>query len=198
MKKDKKAKDKKIPKEKPVKKSSGLKKLIRFLVVLCLIGWGALKLVCLYSPDAAFAVNYYVEETRDTVLQLAGLAPHYDNLDLGIPQGGQIDRVFNREGYAFGYSEKYEQPLWVTYKLTDYELPAMPVPRTNDFREDPRVLSRTALPEDYKNSGYDRGHLAPAADMGWSKKTMSESFYMSNMSPQVPDFNRGIWMHLEK
>lgn len=50
---------------------------------------------------------------------------------------------------------------------------------------------------DYKGSRYDKGHLAPAADMAWDSTAMCESFYMSNMSPQLPAFNRGIWKRLE-
>ena len=50
---------------------------------------------------------------------------------------------------------------------------------------------------DYKGSGFDRGHLMPAADMVWSKEALSESFFYSNMSPQYPSFNRGIWKRLE-
>ena len=70
--------------------------------------------------------------------------------------------------------------------------------RGDDFRPDPAVPTGSATPQDYTRSGYDRGHLAPAADMSFSVKTMSESFYMSNMSPQAPQFNRGIWSKLEK
>ena len=69
--------------------------------------------------------------------------------------------------------------------------------RTNDFRLDPSITTGSALPSDYYKSGYDRGHLAPAADMGWSSESVSESFYMSNMTPQLPDFNRGMWKDLE-
>ena len=50
---------------------------------------------------------------------------------------------------------------------------------------------------DYQKSGYDRGHLAPAADMGYSMETMVQSFFYSNMSPQLPRFNRGVWKKLE-
>src|SRR5690606_14328696 len=70
--------------------------------------------------------------------------------------------------------------------------------RTDNFRPDPKIASGTATNADYLRSGYDRGHLAPAADMGWSIASMSESFYFSNMSPQMPGFNRGIWSQLEK
>jgi endonuclease G len=54
------------------------------------------------------------------------------------------------------------------------------------------------LPSDYTNSGFDRGHLAPAGDMKWSETAMDESFLMSNISPQKPAFNRGIWKKLEE
>ncbi len=96
-----------------------------------------------------------------------------------------------------GYSEKYEQPVWVCYLLTADEVRNKTVSRTDDFRADPRIITGSAEPEDYSKSGYDRGHLAPAADMGWSRKTMSESFYMSNMMPQNQELNRGAWQNLE-
>ena len=72
------------------------------------------------------------------------------------------------------------------------------VDRTDDFRSDPTVRTGSAALADYKRSGFDRGHLAPAASMAWSKTIMSESFFLSNMSPQVPGFNRGIWRKLEE
>ena len=69
--------------------------------------------------------------------------------------------------------------------------------RTDDFRRDRAVTTGAATLADYRRSGYDRGHLAPAAGMAWSEEVMSESFYLSNMSPQDPGFNRGIWRQLE-
>ena len=68
----------------------------------------------------------------------------------------------------------------------------------NHFRPDPEIPAGLATSQDYVRSGYDRGHLAPAADMSFSVKTMSESFYLSNTSPQIPQFNRGVWSRLEK
>ncbi|MBR2963281.1 MAG: DNA/RNA non-specific endonuclease, partial [Lentisphaeria bacterium] len=103
-----------------------------------------------------------------------------------------------REGYALGYIEKHEQPAWVQYIMTSEEVSRRAAKRGDDFRPDPAVPTGSATPQDYTRSGYDRGHLAPAADMSFSAKAMSESFFMSNMSPQAPQFNRGIWSKLEK
>ena len=82
--------------------------------------------------------------------------------------------------------------------MTAEEVSGLAAKRGDDFRPDPEVPTGSATPQDYTRSGYDRGHLAPAADMSFSVKTISESFYMSNMSPQTPQFNRGIWSKLEK
>lgn len=120
----------------------------------------------------------------------------YDNLSIGVP--GMTDVVLDRRGYALGYSEQYEQPLWVAYTLTAEEVFRKTASRTDDFRVDPYLATGSARAEDYEASGFERGHLAPAADMGWAQKAMSESFYYSNMSPQQPEFNRGIWRMLEE
>lgn len=104
----------------------------------------------------------------------------------------------DRTGYALGYSEEHEQAAWVMYQMTREETLTRAAVRTDDFREDPNIVTFYALPSDYSRSGYDRGHLAPAEDMKFSEVTMRESFYMSNMSPQKPDFNRGVWKKLEK
>ena len=122
--------------------------------------------------------------------------PQFDNLSYGVP--GAADSIIEREGYALGYIEKHEQPAWVQYIMTAEEVSRRAAKRGDDFRPDPDVPTGSATPQDYTRSGYDRGHLAPAADMSFSAKTMSESFYMSNMSPQAPQFNRGIWSKLEK
>lgn len=98
--------------------------------------------------------------------------------------------------YTLAYSEADEQAYWVYYHLTP-ELINGTQSRTDDFRADPFVSTGSATLDDYKGSGYDRGHLCPAADMTLNKTSMSESFYLSNMSPQNPSFNRGIWSKLE-
>jgi len=103
---------------------------------------------------------------------------------------------FKHYAYSFLYNEEIEQSDWVSYQLLVSELEAN-YKRTNNFYEDTLVITGTATNADYKYSGYDKGHLAPAADMTWNKQAMKESFYFSNISPQLPEFNRGIWKKLE-
>lgn len=111
-------------------------------------------------------------------------------------QPHSVGEIVKHAGYSLAYSEFNEQAIWVYYKLSAKMLSGH-VSRTDDFRPDVAVKSGSATLVDYKASGYDRGHLCPAGDMVQSKQTMSESFFMSNMSPQVPGFNRGIWKNLE-
>ncbi|MEM7231136.1 MAG: DNA/RNA non-specific endonuclease [Planctomycetota bacterium] len=99
--------------------------------------------------------------------------------------------------YDLGYHESHEQAAWVAYVLEAEELVAR-AKRRDNFRSDPAVRTGSAELSDYRRSGFDRGHLAPARDMAFSARTMSESFFLSNMSPQVPAFNRGIWSRLER
>ena len=99
--------------------------------------------------------------------------------------------------YTLSYNETNEQANWVCYSLTDSMVLKSGEERTNNFKMDKLVATGSAKSADYTKSGYDRGHLCPAADMGFSPVAMTESFLMSNISPQTPDFNRGIWKELE-
>lgn len=113
------------------------------------------------------------------------------------PKYKRKELVVKHLGYTVCYEEKFEQAKWVAYRLTAEMCNNNKEERKDDFREDKAIKTGSALPEDYKKTGYDRGHLCPAGDMAWSEIAMSESFYMSNMSPQDPKFNRGIWKKLE-
>ncbi|MCU0354930.1 MAG: DNA/RNA non-specific endonuclease [Cytophagales bacterium] len=111
------------------------------------------------------------------------------------PTGAKVE-VVQHAAYTLGYAEPYEQAAWVAYRLTAKMVNGK-IPRDDNFRPDPDVSTGSAVPEDYRRSGYDRGHLAPAADFRSSAKWMDESFFMSNMSPQIHEFNAGIWENLE-
>jgi endonuclease G len=107
------------------------------------------------------------------------------------------DITLKHKGYVVSYDPGLKIPVWVAYYLVPERMQKN-ARRSNDFRPDPFIpLQFSATNADYKSSGYDRGHLAPAADMAWDTEVMSESFYFTNMTPQKPGFNRGIWKKLE-
>lgn len=116
----------------------------------------------------------------------------------GLPQSSQRLQTVEHWAYALGYDDRFEQAAWTQHMLCRATCGYRAAERKDDFRVDPKVRSGSAGPRDYSGSGYDRGHLAPAADFAWSVRAMSESFFMSNMSPQAPSFNRGIWKQLEE
>lgn len=104
-----------------------------------------------------------------------------------------------RRAFALSYSPERKIPLWVGYRLSR-DRTRGPHSQAALFRPDPalRPEARAEL-ADYRGSGYDRGHMAPAADMRWSAAAMAESFYLSNVAPQIgPGFNRSIWSALER
>jgi len=107
------------------------------------------------------------------------------------------DQIIYHTAYTLSYNETHEQPNWVKYMVTKTDLENNVAKRKNNFKEDTSVITGSAQLVDYKGSGYDRGHLAPAATFVDSQKEMDESFYMSNISPQYPSFNRGIWKKIE-
>lgn len=107
-------------------------------------------------------------------------------------------QIVQHKYYALSYVEEFEVPEWVAFELTSERLNMPWVSRTNNFRPDPKVETKSASPDDYRHTKYDRGHLCAAADMAFSRESMSETFYMSNMTPQRPGFNKGIWRELEE
>ena len=111
-------------------------------------------------------------------------------------KNGKDHQIRNFDHYEICYRESYEQAEWSAYELRA-DMLVKNTNRTDDFRADPKISTGSSTPEDFKGTGYDRGHLTPAADMAFDKKAMSETFYMSNMSPQAAAFNRGIWQKLE-
>ncbi|MFS1904420.1 DNA/RNA non-specific endonuclease (plasmid) [Vibrio lentus] len=128
-----------------------------------------------------------------TVLFAQECVPH-----LSMGQPGESDVVLCREGYAVGYNEQLKVADWVAYYVTKESVNAYS-PRTDyfklDFEIDPPFRASSF---DYNHSGYDRGHLAPAGTIDFSKHSVQQSFLMSNIAPQLPGFNRGGWKGLEQ
>jgi endonuclease G, mitochondrial len=116
--------------------------------------------------------------------------------EIGYPTGKYEWQLVKHHAMHLAYDEKHEQPRWVMHMVLP-DIIKGNVSRTNDFREDTLVTTRTAAKEDYWYSGFDRGHMAPSADFRWSPIALSESYLYSNISPQKPEFNREKWAELE-
>lgn len=118
-------------------------------------------------------------------------------LEIPTDPQNRPDIRMKRTGYTASYNKDYKTPNWVGWELTRKETTGQEE-RKNRFLPDPDVPAPRAEHDDYTNSGYDRGHMAPAADMKWSPKAMEESFYLSNICPQDQKLNRDDWSDLEE
>jgi endonuclease G, mitochondrial len=167
----------------------GILLLVLLMLISALLLWLVIRekpfsLATFVSGEAA------IPPEPPLVLEITGVSDAYPALAEG-------DSVLIYTGFHLLYNEEYEQAAWVAYILTGEQVLSGTENRTENFRADTAIATGSATPRDYLRSGYDRGHLAPAADMKWSSAAMSESFLMSNMSPQAPGFNRGVWSRLE-
>lgn len=115
-------------------------------------------------------------------------------LSVALP-AGTPSQVIDYEGFRVSFNSKNRTPNWVAWELRDHETSGANQ-RSNKFWADSRV-SGTSIPDDYRRSGYDKGHMCPAADQKWSSTAMHDSFVMSNMVPQAGELNRGAWNTLE-
>lgn len=115
---------------------------------------------------------------------------------LELPAFVGTDVILIYYGFVVNYNTEYLIPNWVAYELTSDEVDG-DVPRATGFSMDPSYIDRQAMREDYSNTGWDKGHMAPSADMKWSKAAMTESFYLTNICPQNHELNGRDWHVLE-
>ncbi len=100
--------------------------------------------------------------------------------------------------FTLSYSEQHEQPEWVAYSISKARL-AKKVDRRNNFRPDPTIATGTPEYDDYRDSKqHDAGHMLPSRPMQFNCTAMDETFFTSNMSPQLSHFNRYKWAELER
>jgi len=127
------------------------------------------------------------------VIPITELIAQFDYL----PATVNSNQIIKYTQFTLSYNEQHEQADWVAYELTEAEVD-MDQDRCDCFKTDTRVSTGSATPDDYTSTGFDKGHLCPAADNNMSAAANAESFLMSNMSPQIPDFNRELWADLEE
>ena len=118
-------------------------------------------------------------------------------LELPAVRDAEAENILQRKGFTLSYNAERGVPNWVAWELTRKEVQGKEE-RKDKFVPDPDLPEPRVVHADYTGSGYDRGHMAPAADMKWSKQAMQESFYMSNICPQNQKLNRDDWGDLEE
>lgn len=119
-----------------------------------------------------------------------------DRLLIVITEQSLPESLVNYTGFKISFNPRRHTPNWVAWELTAKEAKGR-LRRGDDFHRDARI---DGCPEswDYNNSGYDRGHMAPAGDMKWNANAMYDCFSMANMCPQSYDLNHGSWRVLEE
>lgn len=167
---------------------------LRILLIVVLLGLLAYKYQLFNGKQSETLPP--ATETEQTVVKPSSASPT-GALEIPIMKSNTGGQILKRKGYTLSYNADYKTPQWVAWELTKKETKGKEG-RTDKFLPDPDVRGAKAYTGDYTKSGYDRGHMAPAADMKWSRKAMEESFYMSNICPQNPNLNRGDWNDLEE
>ena len=127
---------------------------------------------------------------------LSPLSAHASDCDQFFPNGKEIvvpdTKVLCNSFFVSVFNTKING---VVFSSEVAQARIVKTERTNNFRADKRIAN-SPTPEDYTNTGYDRGHMVPAADAD-DPKEMSDTFFMTNMTPQLPSVNRVAWKNLE-
>ena len=150
-----------------------------------------------YSPDDCTGIA-----CRDTPAPLDGARAESDHLLFGNPSSASVvnpdNYLLQRPEYALSYNASRGTANWASWHLSAAWLG--PVERQDDFRPDVLLPSGTyaVRPDDYRGSGYDRGHLVPSGDRTAGEAMNSATFVMTNMIPQTPENNREVWRQLEE
>ena len=117
---------------------------------------------------------------------------------LETPAYDSEEHIIEYNGFTVSYNHTTLVPNWVAYELTAEELEVKYDSRSSNFSRDPNLRGKQASREDYSHSGWDKGHMAPKADLRWSEQSYWQSHYFPNICPQNHQLNGGDWNTLEK
>ncbi|MFD0964325.1 DNA/RNA non-specific endonuclease [Pseudofulvibacter geojedonensis] len=140
-------------------------------------------------------VRWYVEEGLETKV-ITGDSTVVASNQIYLPTSTTGNIIYHNN-YSLSYHEKFEQAEWVAYELKRDHLSNKKFKRPL-FYQDESIKTKSAHWANFKNSGYDKGHLCPAGDRKFTKQAHDETFLTSNISPQEHQFNSGIWNRLEQ
>ena len=119
-------------------------------------------------------------------------------LEIPISKANVPSLLLYREGYTTSYNVETRTPNWVAWHLTASHTNGSAKRNGITFQADEEIPEPRVDTYDYMRSGYDRGHMCPAGDNHWSQKAMEQSFLMTNVCPQIPALNSGLWNTIEK
>ena len=119
------------------------------------------------------------------------------SIEIPVLEKDVPSQILEYTGHTLSYNNETRLPNWVAYELTATEAKG-DNPRKDKFARDPQATGAQGSKEDYRNSGWDRGHMAPAGDMKWDTKAMDETYYFTNICPQNHQLNNGDWKELEE
>lgn len=137
-----------------------------------------------------------VGKSGDEVVNEDGI--NVEGLEIPALDKGSAGTVLKRTGYTVSYNKDTRLPNWVAWYLTAEHTSGKAKRPNRAFHEDEEVSEPRATDGDYYNSGYDRGHMCPAADNKWSEAAMYESFLFTNICPQEHGLNIGDWNEMEQ
>ena len=120
-----------------------------------------------------------------------------DQLEIPVGKAGVPSLLLHREGYTASYNMDTKTPNWVAWYLTDSHTGGKVKRSGITFHADEDVPEPRVDTYDYMRSGFDRGHMCPAGDNRWSQLAMEQSFLMTNVCPQNPALNSGLWNTIE-
>lgn len=164
--------------------------LILTLACLCLVLAGVVGLTMSRRSSQPAASGGEV-----TAATAGRVGADVDMMMVRLP-GGVKSQVKEYTGFTVSFNADNHTPNWVAWELLDSETDG-PHKRSNNFWTDDEVEGCPDA-DDYRRSGYDKGHMCPAADQKWSEEAMSDCFSFANMVPQDGALNSGAWQTLEK
>ena len=167
-----------------------------YYLIHCLISFHFLLLLVSCAHKSGHSNKAYLTINKkvngDTITKQSSF------LNLLAQKTGDCNQILlERRGYNLSYNPTLLIPNWVAWRLTAEHVNG-DCPRDNTYYEDEDVSYPKATNEDYKGSGWSKGHMCPAGDNKWDSEAMRESNLLTNVCPQHASLNSGVWNVIER
>lgn len=167
-----------------------MKKKLPIILIACCVLIILIGIIGLRSNGSSKNTEHKADNPSPSSVSVAT----HDLLDVKIPEDIP-SQLKEYTGFRLSFNAHNKTPNWVAWELLGSETSGESS-RSNKFWTDSEILNCSEN-ADYSRSGYDRGHICPAADQKWSQQAMDDCFVMANMCPQDHALNSGAWNTLE-